>query len=390
MSNTEEYTPSLEDLLVLQEAGDDPVNIDDLPSIQEGEETPPPTDDLEDNTRPIPEPDEFEEEEEETPDIEEEEEEEEIEKKAPDTTSTSEEELEFDENALTQQYEFLRQQQILLPNEDFEFDGTAESLEEAYAQTRQNVGKLAFQSLMERLPKDYQDALRYLQGGNANLKDFARAYYSDIDYDKFDVSTDENQRAVLRDYYQKTTKFDDNRIERMITKLEDSGEMLLEAEDALQYMKANQEEERQQRIKMKEEEDRKMQEAMVERQRELATAIQESSSVSGRRKNSLKAFLMNPSEINGEVNTDFNRKLGAITQNPEHFVQLADLLMDYDPKQGFNFSRYEKKGSSKATSKFQEELNKTLKGLPKGGKQKNKNPNDDKVSWEEVMKQLEI
>jgi hypothetical protein len=41
-------------------------------------------------------------------------------------------------------------------------------------------------------------------------------------------------------------------------------------------------------------------------------------------------------------------------------IQLADLLADYDPKKGFNFSRIDSKNRSKVTSEFQNTLSSRL------------------------------
>lgn len=54
--------------------------------------------------------------------------------------------------------------------------------------------------------------------------------------------------------------------------------------------------------------------------------------------------------------TQFQRAMSQITNNPEHLVQLADILADYNPKKGFSFERRDKQLQTGAARTFREIL----------------------------------
>lgn len=311
--------------------------------------------------------------------------------KEPKSSPNSSGEGEEDNEQLEAYYNFLKAQGLLFTNEDFEFDKTPESLQNAFEQTRENLTKNAFDQLWNRIHPDFQDALRYALAGGQSIQDFTRSISSgDIDYAKYDLSDEDKQRNIVREYYRKTTKHDDKRIDRMLSRLEEYGELLEEAEDALEYLKTNSKEEREQFLKSQEKQAEERRQQAEEWRNSVATAIKSSESIKGTRKGSVQAFLFNPIERGGQVDTDFNRRLLALQQNPEHYAQFADIIFDYDPTKGFSFDRFEKQGASKATSKFQKELEESIGAI--GGKARSSKPASDKTpefNWEKLLKGLD-
>ena len=67
----------------------------------------------------------------------------------------------------------------------------------------------------------------------------------------------------------------------------------------------------------------------------------------------LKNFIFNVARKEDGVMTEMIRTFNSIQNNPEHFIQLADLFLDYDKEKGIAYSRFEKNG--------QTTLNKNLK-----------------------------
>ena len=59
-----------------------------------------------------------------------------------------------------------------------------------------------------------------------------------VDYDKFDINKEDDQKTILTEYL-KTRGFDDKRIERKIERYEDAGVLEDEAEEALEFLKAS-------------------------------------------------------------------------------------------------------------------------------------------------------
>lgn len=96
--------------------------------------------------------------------------------------------------------------------------------------------------------------------------------------------------------------------------------------------------------------------------------------------------MLNQIERNGETDTDFSRTIKKISANPEHLVQLADILADYDEEQGLDLKRFLKKGKTEATKTLKERLEEVTdaktKVTGKGSKVKKQN-----FDWEEFLRQ---
>jgi len=95
-----------------------------------------------------------------------------------------------------------------------------------------------------------------------------------------------------------------------------------------------------------------------ERRVSINKAIDESNFINKDRKGKIKAFILNPIKMgNEEPQTQFNKLVAQLSNNIEHVVQFADLIMDsYDPNKGFIFDRFAKKETSKATKTLKERL----------------------------------
>jgi type II secretory pathway pseudopilin PulG len=243
---------------------------------------------------------------------------------------------------------------------------------------------------LNQLQPDFQEVIRYAINGGQSMKDFVNSFKSIEDYSSYDTSEEEHQLRLINDYYKLTTNFDDNKIQKFIDAIQDSGDLETEAIDAQNYL-LDYEKNRRQAL---EEQQRQQREAAEEAQRQqreaLDEAIQKSSDVQGRRKNSIRAFLFNPIKRGSNVDTDFNRKFNAIASNPEHMVLLADLLYDYSPEKGFNFSRYESKGKNKAAKDIKKALDQKLNSTVVKGR-KTPTPQPDKVTdWETILNNLDF
>lgn len=178
------------------------------------------------------------------------------------------------------------------------------------------------------------------------------------------------QRKVVRDYYLQTSNHPPERIERMVAKLEDRGHLYDEAVDALEEIKQFKEQKKLQldAIAKAEEEQRKLQ-AQQEIDK-LNKTIEEATFLEAERKNRVKSFVLAPIKVDGKVTTQFDNALEQIFANEQHFVQLADMLADYNPKQGFNFERLEKKIKTKNNTAFKKLLDETLVSTRSGAAKK--------------------
>ena len=64
--------------------------------------------------------------------------------------------------------------------------------------------------------------------------------------------------------------------------------------------------------------------------------------------------------------TQFDHAMSRIYSNPDHFIQLADLVADYNEKSGFNFDRLKSKIKAESNSSLKNLIDNTLGTTKKG------------------------
>ncbi len=283
---------------------------------------------------------------------------------------------------LTSYYEVLKETNLLIVPEDFEFDGTEESLQKAFDYTRQTNEGLAAQAMWQALPQDFKPLLEYALKGGTSIQDYLSVYSKS--YDDLSPSTKEGQRKIMEAYYKATSKYTDERIQKMIDRLEDRDELEEEAIDSLSELKQLMEEEKAALMKRAEEEaqDRALKNA---KQVQLITEAIDSHEDEARR-SKIKAFFFNQVEKpDGGATTEFDMVLSSIKDNPEHFVQLADILLDYDRKKGFSMERYKTQGKTQATRKLSSILGDKLNSKSKVKSNTSESKQED-FDWKNYIK----
>lgn len=101
-----------------------------------------------------------------------------------------------------------------------------------------------------------------------DLKDFYQKVYSEVDVDNIDIDDERNQKRVIRELLE-SKGFNRNRIDRMITRYEDSDTLSAEAEDAIEELKELREQTKQNLLKQQEEENTRA----LEERRQFYTKI---------------------------------------------------------------------------------------------------------------------
>lgn len=277
---------------------------------------------------------------------------------------------------LNSYYDILKETELIVVPDDFEFDGTEEGLQKAFDYTKEHNEMLAAQALWSRLPDDFKPLLQYaLKGGNS-IEEYMSAYSGALK--DLSVSTPDDQRKVMAAYYKATSKYSDEKINKLIDRLEDDGDLETEAIESLQELKDMQALQQEELMKKAEEDakNRRLQAAQqVQQINEAINAIPDTV-----RQNKIKAFFFNAvAKPNGGSATEFDLVLSSIKDNPQHLVQLADIFLEYDPKAGFNLERYVKQGKTQATKKLSALLEDKLnsKSKVKGTGSESKNKSDD-------------
>jgi len=283
----------------------------------------------------------------------------------------------------------LKDSNYLTVPEDFTFDGTTDSLAEAIDLTYESFKKSAQESLLNSLDEDSRLALKFA----LTYKKPIYSFYEETEVEPFDFSTIdldelENQQEVVRTYLKKTTAFSDNKIENQIKSLSQSGEIVSEAKEYLGELIAFQEKERQELNNKIEQQRQKDRDDLLKWKEDRVNIIKSYKDADDARKAKLKAFVVN------EVYTDRSKApvtelvqvLRMINNNPEHYVQLADVLMDYSPEKGIDYDRLTKRLNTKITSSLKDKLDDTAI-VPKGKQIRKKI--EEEFNWDEWAKQLQ-
>jgi len=264
--------------------------------------------------------------------------------------------IEVDEEASTY-FEYAKINNLIEVPEDFEFDGTPEKLEEAVQLTDQIRNKRVVEQIWKALPEDFKPLLMYGLEGGKSLQDYLSAY-APIDYDNVNLSDPITQKQVIRDYYKVINpNYKEDKIERMINTLErmENTSLEEEAEEAVEYLKGLKEEQKQNLINTAK--NQKIQDEKLAEERAAAITNQiESSKLDSLRKNRIKNVLFQPIQKEETVTTEFNYFLQSALKNPDHLIQLADIMADYDPRVGFNFDRLNKRLKTENAKSFKETM----------------------------------
>lgn len=253
-------------------------------------------------------------------------------------------------------YNFLREKGLLAVDEEFEFDGSLEKFEEAVSKTAEKLPELGADKLWNTLPEDVKGIVKYaLEGGN-DLETYFRATRIDRDLAQLDPDNPDDRKEIMHRYYKATTSYDDAKIDRLISRLEEIGGIeeevyttYAELKDIYAEQIAQQVAEQQAQIKQQEEFQRQYMDA-------ISSTI-DTKYKDAKNKDKLKAFILNPVNTEDFSGTMIQKSLGKILNTPEHLVQLASLLMDnYNEEKGFVLDKLENKLQTKVTKTLRDRL----------------------------------
>lgn len=252
-------------------------------------------------------------------------------------------------------YDFLVENNMLQPDEGYTFDGTAKSLSTALEQTNVNMQKAVAMSLWEQLPEDFKPLLQYGLSGGTNVDEFLKTYRNGpIDIADADLDDPDTQDYILWEYYKQTTSHSDEKIDKLITLLKNKGDVEYTSEvydaalELKDIQKSQREELTRQAILQKQEN-----EAKAKQEKEELFNIIDDLNLAPQRKGMIKSFIYSSQNSPSRMDSTIQ----SIINNKEHFAQLADLLLDYDPKTGFKIEdRFTKKGKTTALNDLEKRL----------------------------------
>lgn len=146
----------------------------------------------------------------------------------------------------------------------------------------------------------------------------------------------------------------------MIATLEKSGDLESEAIETAVELNELIEERKANLIASAKEQEEAQKAKIKEQTQKITQSIQALPNVDNTRKSRLQTFMFTPVKYEEGYSTGLNKTINQITSNPEHFVQLADILADYRPDQGFDFSRLKTQLKTETNKSFREQINSKL------------------------------
>jgi len=284
---------------------------------------------------------------------------------SPDPTEEPAEETEEPMEGLKDYFEILKTQGVIRTPEDFEFDGTPAKFEEAITHTKEDLYNEIAEELFERLPDDFKPLLDYALKGGTSLQTFLSAH-APVEVTEKDLTTEEGQRKILFTYYKETSNYSDDKIKRIIARLDDPDELEEEAKTTLVELAEIKEEKRALLAKTAAEEAAEKQRQAEQKINAIKKSIDDADYLDDTRRNKVKSFFLNQLKIDGKPTTGFAHTINQILSSPQHAAQLADIIMEYDPKKGISLDRFEKRVNTKKTQSMKALLQQTIDAR-KGG-----------------------
>lgn len=289
------------------------------------------------------------------------------------------------DTALQAYYDTLVESGILMKSDDF--DGTEESLRKVQQDTLKDYQEQAFKALWEQLPENFKPLLEYGLNGGTSLEDYGKVYNSQTNYSNIDMANTENQKFVIQKYYENTTKWSPEKIQRQVEHLNDMGALEEDSLEAQAWMAEFDKTQKEEFTTNQKAAQVAQQQREDEARKLIVDKIKDSPNIKGKRKSTIQTFMFNTIQKDDGNLTDYQRKLQHISSNPDHLIQLADLLYDYDQKLGFTFDRFKKQGRTEATSEFHRVLDRNIQSKTKitGSNSKSKN---NQIPWDHIFNQL--
>lgn len=227
-------------------------------------------------------------------------------------------------------YELYVEKGLLTLPEDFKFEPTEEGFEAALKASAEHLSNQVIEELKEGLPEEGLALIKYMKDGGKDISKFIKVY-SEPDYSKIELEDDAARKQVLVEYYKKTTKWSDAKIEKHLNTLELSGDLEEESDTAVKELAALQKESRDNLTKEAQDAAKARDEAEREAIKSLKTVISSKKDINGypiskADEATLIPFLMKPIKVGDRVTTAYNYKHAQIMQDPEKAVLLAKLI----------------------------------------------------------------
>lgn len=283
--------------------------------------------------------------------------------------SNETEEEEEEDETFVKGYDIFKENIFKYLPEDYEFKATEKGFEEALNVVEDTIaGNIHSQYLaqLEGNPKAkaYLDFLVKTEG-NGDFDKWQKVYNTDISSFKEEDMSDNDVAKVVYSEYLKFQGLEDEDILQKLEDAEDFGTLEKEAKIALKYIPKIQEKETEELLKDYQDQ-KKNRDEVYQSNYNILSETAKQIKLPKEKGQQLVDSIMRPVRTQGGYETTmFNYMLNRVQTNPQHILQLASLIMDYDEEKGFNFDGIaSKKENTKVARNFREKLTELEKAAP--------------------------
>lgn len=282
--------------------------------------------------------------------------EEEIEEEDSNLEDSEEEEEEDEDPVIKNGYDLFKDSIFKHLPEDYEFKATEKGFEEALEAVQGNLFNSVHEQYLEKFndnPK-VQDYLNFIieTDGKGDIEKWSAVNLKDS-FTVEDITGDDKidlQKQVIEQYY-KATGIEDEYINEKIEDLEDFGKLEKEAKVAIKFLDKNKQEVNKSLVQDVKERERLERERFETNQSILNETISKTK-IPKERQSRVIQEIMQPLKLkNGGEITMLDYRLNIIKNNPEHIIQLSNLLLDYNEKEGLNIGKLAERSVNTKTAK---------------------------------------
>ena len=208
------------------------------------------------------------------------------------------------------------------------FNGTEEDFVKKIEKSREKEKDAIVGEIFNALPPEGQEILNFMLNGGTDIEAYRAIASNDVT--NFVLDTDDKKEMLLTNYY-KAKNFSDEKIEKLVSRSRDLGELTEDSNEALGYFKEKQIADKQQLIEQvkiqKEEIIRREQAQLEELKTYLDNTVEDNKIPLKQNKDLIIKSLTQPIRLNdGTITTSFDYKLEKALQDKTKVAKLATLL----------------------------------------------------------------
>ena len=273
-----------------------------------------------------------------------------------DDESQEDEELdesEEEDDVIKTGYEVFKDSIFKYLPEDYKFKATEKGFEEAVTKVEETLFESIHSQYLQKFETNPK-ATEYLNfivetNGKGDIDKWVDINLKN-NYSDEDLTDETIQKKVITEYY-KLTGIEDEDIEDKLNDLEDLNKLEKESKLALKYINKYKETSTDELINDVKVTETKLKE-VYDNNKQVLTSLLTESKIPSVRKQKIVEEILEPVKLqNGSEMTMLDYRINVIKSNPEHIIQFANFLLNYDPNTGFDVKNIVSKTENTKTTK---------------------------------------